>query len=290
MDLVKIKEDELGDLKERANEFLKWERATNFSGVLAIFLTFLPIAIASLLISRPLTGEETILLLSFGLIVGLASLLVLSRKKKEFKVKDVEWLRLYSYGIYNSLADYFNTESLGLKKKGKQKAIGYGESLMYAVAQRWEIGSFSLVEGCQKAVKDFKDNLRLRVMPALEGNDDDKLRKVRDLMYNFFYQSNKLKPEDLQEANAEMSTEGGPRFLESKKQGIISYHGILGIIEDKRIRPYVTPLAISTIVAGIVLLVLAYEFGLNLTVVSITIILFCGLLAFLRPTKRGQVD
>lgn len=283
---LKIKKEELGDLVERSKEFLKYERFYNINSVFCILWFFIPIIIANQVLTS-LTIYENAVLLLLGLALAVGSVLVLSRKKGEYRVKDIEWVKLYSFAIHNSLVDYFGTNSAGLKKKSRQYAVNYGESLLYAVRQRWEVGSFSLVERCQKAVTDFRKNLKTRVVPALQSGDDDKLRRVRSLTYNLFYKSDKLVSEDLETVNKEMSTEDSPLFLKSSEPKI-TYHRVLDLIKDKRIRPYLPPLVISSVAAGVVFIFLTNYYGSNPVIAGASIALFVGLLAFLRPTNRGQ--
>jgi hypothetical protein len=64
--------------------------------------------------------------------------------------------------------------------------IYHGNRLSNTLQQRWRAGNIKPVRDFEKGcVKDFKTNLRYRILPALKEGDDALLKKLEIVMYDF---------------------------------------------------------------------------------------------------------
>jgi hypothetical protein len=284
--MYRLIEESLDELKTRTGEYLKYEKIMDFNKGFFVVWFLIPLAIGATI--KVLSSAEIVFLIVLGIVFAAASMKLPELKLKDYLVEDDEWARLYSYGIYNNLVEYFNTQSPGIKNKAKQKALTNAKSFLYVAEQRWNVGNFKLVRNYKKAISEFRKNLRYRVVPALKSDNNDLLRRVSRFMYNLFYSSKFLTIENIETFNKQITDIEDTKLPSSESQKI-DYHRVVGIIKNKRLLPYVLPLATSaipSIILGLVLMSYT-DVGLSTTLI-VTVTLFAALLAFFGLVRRGQ--
>ncbi len=276
----------LNELKTRTGEYIKYEKIMNYNKGFFILWLAIPLFIGAVI--KVLSSIEIVFLIVLGIVLATVSVKLPELKLKDYPVEDNEWARLYSYGIYNNLVEYFNTQSLGIKNKAKQKALTNAKSFLYVAEEEWNVGNFKLVRNYKTVISEFRKNLRYRVIPALKSDNNDLLRRVSQLMYNLFYWSELLTLENIETSNKWMADIEDTKLPSSESQKI-DYHRVAGIVKNKRLLTYVLPLAtsaIASIILGFVLM--GYpDVGLG-TTLMVTVTVFAALLAFFGLVRKGQ--
>jgi hypothetical protein len=273
--------ENLDELKTRTREYIKYERIMNFHKE-GLFLLWLLMPLVFGAAMKVLSSLEAVFLVALGLVLAVLSVKLPELKLKDYPVEDDEWARLYSYGIYNSLVEYFNTEAVGMKNKARTKARIYARSFLIVLEERWKVGDFKLVRNFENVISEFRRNWRYRVVPTLGSDKPDLLRRVSRLMYNLFWWSKSLTIGNIETMNKEMA-EVDETKLPSDEPPKTDYRTIVRGMKTKykNLEPYGVPLAFSAIPAIVLGLLLMRYTDVDLsTTLIVTVALFSGLLVF----------
>jgi hypothetical protein len=107
--------------------------------------------------------------------------------------------------IYENLENSFKTSS-GWKKSYRKKALSNAKAFLLCIDERFTVGQFKPVrQFVGNSVIELKKNLRYRVIPAIKKGDEEILKKVSQIMYNFLYSPQRLSIERLKEINGQMA-------------------------------------------------------------------------------------
>lgn len=205
---VEVKDAALEELETKIRKFLLYERILD-AFVLVYFLLMVFTLLLASLIAGLIGIEMNNLLGGFFLILGgLLALVVqqaLLRKRGEYPVESDEWVRYYTGMIYENLENSFKTSS-GWKKSYRNKALSNAKAFLLCIDERFTVGQFKPVrQFVGNSVIELKKNLRYRVIPAIKKGDEEILKKVSQIMYNFLYSPQGLSIERLKEINGQMA-------------------------------------------------------------------------------------
>lgn len=207
------KDPTFDELEKRVKKYLKYDLILD-----NLILIFLGLLMGPLFLGIVVTGSLGIELAESWqaviMVSGFSLSLVLykwTRKKTEqYEVKSGEWARFYTRSIYINLENYLHTESSGMKKEYRKRALKDAKSFLLCIEKKWKVGSFEPVRRyVGDSISNLKKNIRWRVIPAIKDGDDELVNKVRSIMYNFLSFSKALSINNINELNDQMSkTEG----------------------------------------------------------------------------------
>ncbi|MDH5481677.1 MAG: hypothetical protein OEY22_02190 [Candidatus Bathyarchaeota archaeon] len=197
------------ELQARVGKFLFYDRILdNFLPILLLFAVLIPISINYVIelmgysVPQNWTGVEVAIGGSFTYVL----MKMLVRKRREYHVESDEWVRFYTYSIFVNLQNYDKTRSLGVKKSYRKKALKNCRNFVSSLEERWVIGNLKpILQLVGNSISDLKKNLRYRVIPAIKDGDEELLKQVSQIIYNFLISSRDLSIEGINEINRQMS-------------------------------------------------------------------------------------
>jgi hypothetical protein len=208
-------EDRYRNLEKQVKRWLKYVRVENWIGRSFIIAWFILVLAA---ITRGFnlfaTGvseystEQSIVTVLFMVYVFLAfGAMVLVRRKGLVYRPDADNLMLYhTCSILESLEDYHKSEPSALKEEFRKKAVKSGKGLLATAKKDWNLGDFGLAKKVYGGViSSILENLWKRVVPNLEREDEETLKKVEHALYQFAHYLLNPSLENLQQANKSMS-------------------------------------------------------------------------------------
>jgi len=202
------KDPDLDELNKRIREYLKYDTILqNYMFVLMVFL-LLPVSIGMIIaisIGTTLTSDSSVTLFILGLILAYIGGNRFTKKREEYHVESDEWARFYTYLIHTQLETYLSTKSSGIRKECRKKALKNSKDFLSCIGQRWTIGSLKSVKlYVGNSISNLIENIRYRLIPAIKDGDDELLRKVKDIMYDFFVFSKNLEIKRIEFLNKKM--------------------------------------------------------------------------------------
>jgi hypothetical protein len=200
-------DEQYAQIVEKVKKRLRYERFGEFN----IFLFFVYLIVPSLIV-LPLTALWNIqlgiygspILGTCGIILAFGIVVLVQRRLKEYPIDDDEWAIYYVRPLYTNLAKYVETKPSegGMRKDYRKKALKCAEGLLSCVQERWKVGTFKPIKEYEKgAVSELEQNLRYRIIPAIKGRDDELVKKVETIMYNFLAYAQSLHIEDIKSLN-----------------------------------------------------------------------------------------
>lgn len=205
---VKVKDAALEELETKIRKFLLYDRILNAFVLVYFLFMVLTLSLTSLIAG--LAGiEMNNLLGGFFLVLGGLLALVFQqaiiRKRREYPVESDEWARYYTNMVYENLENSFKTSS-GWKRSHRKKALSNAKAFLECIDERFTVGQFKPVrQFVGNSVIELKKNLRYRVIPAIKKGDEEILKQVSQIMYNFLYSPQGLSIEVLKEVNGQMT-------------------------------------------------------------------------------------
>jgi len=205
---AEVKAGTMKELETKIGKFLLYDRILDFYIfllLLSLILTTLLGVLIARLVNAELPSNWTGILSIVGLMIPVPPFFVLLRKRAEYIVESDEWIRYYTNLVLTNLENYLLTNSAGFKKNYRKKALKSAKDFLVCVDERFTLGQFKparLYVG--DSISDLKKNLRYRVIPAIEHGDEEMLRIVGQIMYNFVHLSHDSPIERLKEINGQM--------------------------------------------------------------------------------------
>lgn len=114
----------------------------------------------------------------------------------------------YVCNILENLEDYHKNKRPTLKEEYKRRAVESAKELLSTATEDWTLGDFGLAKKVYgDAISDILDNLSKRVIPNLERDDEDTMKKVEHSLYQFAQYLLRPSLERLQHVNKSMSND-----------------------------------------------------------------------------------
>jgi hypothetical protein len=198
-------------IAEKVKKRLRYERLGEFNVLLFMFYLFVPTLIALpfiIFLNVQLGNLGNSILVSCGIVFASGIIVLVQKKLKEYPIGDDEWAIYYTQPLCINLEKYIDTKpsEQGMRRDYKKKALRYAEGLFSCVQERWKVGTFKPIKDYEKgAVSEFGENVRYRIIPAIESRDDDILKKTEGIVYDFLAIAHNLNIEDIRKLNEKMS-------------------------------------------------------------------------------------
>lgn len=211
-------EDQNFEIKKKMKKYLRYGLIDTFTTFLAVF--WIPISLIIFLFLSPLEFSWMWFPTMIGGFVFLLSLSIIASKiRNRYFIEDDEWLRFYSNLVITSLEDYVKAKDSDVKKECRKQALKNTKNLLSSI-EDWNIGSSKLVKSyVQDSVSDLKNNLRYRIIPALENrNGKTVLENVSLVMKVINIKSNNLTVESIDVINTQIS-----KMIDEQKPYRIGY-------------------------------------------------------------------
>jgi len=136
----------------------------------------------------------------------------LDQKARVYRLNADEQALLRTCSILENLENYFDIQKSELKKEYKKNALLHAKKLLSTVENNWTIGDFKLArEHFGDSIYKFKKNLRNRLIPHLEEEDEPILRGIETVMYNFAQLLHNPSVADLNHINKSIAKRMGSR-------------------------------------------------------------------------------
>jgi hypothetical protein len=165
------------ELKERVTQRFKYRKRSSF-----VNLVFLFLFLASIFEYGSVKVELfTLANIPFYVLASLTALTIFlyyywQRKIRGYPVYDEEWVMFYSGSIINSIGNCLSSRSPLMKKKYREEALKYAKDFLLYIQRNWTIGNSSLIQKSAGTIlSDFRENLRDRLIPAIEKGEKDQL-------------------------------------------------------------------------------------------------------------------
>lgn len=206
---MSLDKEKFKELEKRVKKFQKNEKIYSVIGVSSIFLPFTPLFLWYFVrrfigILSPVSFWEAIPLGFLGLLVWYILIEFSSKKQTMYKIDDDEWKAFYTKSILENLEKYSKTTNKGFRKDYRNNALKIAKEFLSCIENRWKVGPFKPVREYRDTISDLKKNLRFRVIPYIKDGDDELLKKIERIMYNFAYYG-LLTLEGIDKLNTQMS-------------------------------------------------------------------------------------
>jgi hypothetical protein len=181
-----------------------------------------------------------------GLVMAVYIMINIQKKVKAYPVDDIEWALVDAIPLYHNISKLITEQTEGMKKDFRKNSVRSAKHLCETIEERWHSGNIKPIRDFEKnSLKDFKTNLRYRLIPAIENGDVTMLQKVETYTYNFIAYLYKPSIDGLIEINNAMNLS-----FPNKKPLMSSIIGkFRGYIELDRVTKHIVVLASLGIVS-----------------------------------------
>jgi len=166
-----------------------------------------------------------------SVLLGFGYLAQTRRKLWQYPVDDSEWAIYYARPVYvNVVKSRSKTNSEGMRRDYRKKALQCARDLLLCMEQRWTVGEFKPIKEYEKgSVSELEENFRYRIIPAIKNGDNAVLEKVETIMFNFLHRAKTLHIEDIMWLNQRIAdpNAGLPDKKPSKTGYITRFLGFL---------------------------------------------------------------
>jgi hypothetical protein len=212
------KSNDYEELEMRATKFKMYERLLNFFGDFSscfFFVILLP-AITFIFFGwnpqNSLSGWAGIVII---MVIWFCVIYDLRKRKKKFKIENIEWATYYSYEILKNLEKGKRASTPELRKDYHKKAYKFSRDFLSCIKKRWTIGTFQLVKDqFEKPLSEFNMNFRTIIVPILEKGSQEKLDQVEQIITNLLAETSHLTVEGIVNINTQVSSRLKPKEVQ----------------------------------------------------------------------------
>lgn len=187
--LDSILEEKYKKLQERERKYQRYRRPASWisnSSLWVVFVVFGAFLIGYFVFNVQF-GVLVIFVLIFGWqFIGLLITGFLNKKASVYNLDSDEWAIFYSCSVLENTQNYLESRTSRLKEEYRKNALRSGKKLLSTIEKKWKIGNFRLAKAILgDTISKLKDNIRNKLIPNLEIDNEQTIRELEKIMYNF---------------------------------------------------------------------------------------------------------
>jgi hypothetical protein len=178
-------------VSEKVEKFLFYENLQQTNIMMVFFCAFIPLIIVASVTSVfniAINSVFVLILVVVGAIIGFYIVYWAQKKVLSYLVNDIEWALVDAIPLYKNITKFITENSEGMRKDYRKRSLKNAKRMLMTLQRRWRSGNIKPVRDFEKdSVKNFKNNLRYRLIPAINEGNVDLMKNVESVVYNFLY-------------------------------------------------------------------------------------------------------